>query len=327
MITREYVLDGQVRRWAAMSSALTPASQGGGGGGGDPFDPFAPLGGDAFGNAASLPETLVSQFLPWARKVDKPGFIQAWFESEMGVTFPEGSWIRYQESGSILAMHNTAENQSLLQSALIKRELLSFQVNIRFRLLAFPVEQIDSLDRKYPAGIPGKEIITMWQEGEGKTLGRQGVSTINGVNAIVECVTEVIYPTQMVTAASDGDETPVYGGHETRNVGFILNVTPMVQLNPNLINLTMIPEHAEKLQDKQEELPAELRPMVPLFDSLNLTTSTIQRNGKPQVIAHSTSRDGQQVYYLVVSATLNDIEGSPLGITPPLSAPKEEKQP
>ncbi|MGA0332347.1 MAG: hypothetical protein ACO3NW_00145 [Kiritimatiellia bacterium] len=144
------------------------------------------------------------------------------------------------------------------------------------------------------------------QKGNSDLLSAPRLTTVHGVNAIIEVVEEIIYPTEFDITENDveftttGDGEPNFflpptvepGGFETRNVGVILNVTPTVNADNYTINLVMMPEIAElvdwlqygssiPLGDGTEYL---VNIPQPVFASRNITTSMIVWDGHTVVM-------------------------------------------
>jgi general secretion pathway protein D len=150
------------------------------------------------------------------------------------------------------------------------------------------------------------------QKGNLDLLSAPRVTTINGVNAVIEIVREIIYPTEFDVSENDinlnnqgGGQQPggagaipfipptvIPGAFETREVGVILNVTPTVSPDNYTINLTMLPEIAELVGWLQYGstigLPDgsvfEVNMPQPLFASRNVTTSLIVWDGHTVVM-------------------------------------------
>lgn len=146
------------------------------------------------------------------------------------------------------------------------------------------------------------------QRGNSDLLSAPRVTTINGVNAIIEVVNEIIYPTEFdVTqndiqvqggGGTDATGAPVFipptvipGGFEVRQVGVILNVTPTVSADNYTINLTMLPEIAELVDWIQYGTQVPIGDQVftvnmpqPVFASRNVTTSMIVWDGHTVVM-------------------------------------------
>jgi general secretion pathway protein D len=91
------------------------------------------------------------------------------------------------------------------------------------------------------------------QRGNSDLLSAPRITTRSGVNATIQVVREIIYPTEFEvtqpTIQSEGNlvtpPTVTPGSFETREVGVILNVTPTVGPDGYTIDLTMVPEVAE----------------------------------------------------------------------------------
>jgi general secretion pathway protein D len=91
------------------------------------------------------------------------------------------------------------------------------------------------------------------QHGGADLLSAPRVTTRSGVNAQIQVVREIIYPTEFEvtqpTVQSEGalvtPPTVTPGSFETREIGVILNVTPTVGPDGYTIDLVMVPEVAE----------------------------------------------------------------------------------
>jgi hypothetical protein len=298
----------------------------------DPFGGGDPFAGDPFGGGPTPSRNVsLESDLPWARKTANPEFLKQYISHHLGITFPEGSWISYQRAGHILHMHNTEANHAWLRFGLIQNRYMEYNIQLTLRMITFPDDLIDPLDRKHPAGIPDAELISLWQSGKGKTLSSQNIKTINGVNAIIQCVEEIRYPTEIDAVPPSEDEKrkqsdalkKVYGGVETRSVGAILNVNPTVSQNLNRLNLVLLPEVAS-LKGNNPLHPEELQPITPIFKSMNVTTSVVIENGSSQIIGISTDIIPNQWVVLILGASLTDESGHPMRIPvfPPTQAPE-----
>jgi general secretion pathway protein D len=144
------------------------------------------------------------------------------------------------------------------------------------------------------------------QEGNSDLLSAPRVTTINGVNAIIEVVEEIIYPTEFDVTENDIEIQPglgaageavfvpptvIPGGFETREVGVILNVTPTVGADNYTINLVMLPEIAELVDWIQygTQVPVGDQTFIvnmpqPVFASRNITTQMIVWDGHTVVM-------------------------------------------
>ena len=145
------------------------------------------------------------------------------------------------------------------------------------------------------------------QHGGTDLLSAPRVTTRSGVNAQIQVVKEIIYPTEFdvtqPTMNSDGNVTmsPVVtpGTFETRETGVILNVTPTVGPDGYTIDLVMAPEVAELVDwiqygsqitvetgvvgARQQNTYLFNMPM-PIFTSRNVTTSIVIWDGQTVVM-------------------------------------------
>ncbi len=148
------------------------------------------------------------------------------------------------------------------------------------------------------------------QKGGADLLSAPRVTTKTGVNAQIQVVKEIIYPTEFEvtqpTVQSQGDlvtpPTVTPGSFETREVGVILNVTPTVGPDGYTIDLTMVPEVAELVDWIQygSEITVETGATdttggrqsrtyrfnipQPVFSSRNVTTSIVIWDGQTVVM-------------------------------------------
>lgn len=144
------------------------------------------------------------------------------------------------------------------------------------------------------------------RKGNTDLLSAPRVTTINGVNAIIQVVEEIIYPTEFDITENDIEiqggvgtaaqpifipPTVIPGGFETRSTGVILNVTPTVSADNYTINLVMLPEIAELVRWIQygTQIPVGEETFTvnipqPVFASRNITTSMIVWDGHTVVM-------------------------------------------
>lgn len=138
------------------------------------------------------------------------------------------------------------------------------------------------------------------QHGGTDLLSAPRVTTRSGVNAQIQVVREIIYPTEFdltqPTVDTDGHVTmaPIVtpGTFQTRETGVILNVTPTVGPDGYTIDLVMAPEVAELVDWIQygssitisgSDLYFFNMPM-PVFTSRNVTTSIVIWDGQTVVM-------------------------------------------
>jgi general secretion pathway protein D len=143
------------------------------------------------------------------------------------------------------------------------------------------------------------------QKGNSDLLSAPRITTRSGVNAQIQVVTEIIYPTEFevtepslqTSNASDGGNnlvtppTVTPGSFQTREVGVILNVTPTVGPDGYTIDLTLAPEVAELVDWLQygSTISAGGQTFTfnipqPVFASRNVTTSIVVWDGQTVVM-------------------------------------------
>jgi general secretion pathway protein D len=148
------------------------------------------------------------------------------------------------------------------------------------------------------------------QKGNSDLLSAPRITTRSGVNAQIQVVTEIIYPTEFevteptiassTTIVSDGNAaggglvtppTVTPGSFQTREVGVILNVTPTVGPDGYTIDLTLAPEVAELVDWLQygSTISAGGQTFTynipqPVFASRNVTTSIVVWDGQTVVM-------------------------------------------
>ncbi|HPC19435.1 MAG: hypothetical protein KBC66_09335 [Kiritimatiellae bacterium] len=138
------------------------------------------------------------------------------------------------------------------------------------------------------------------QHGGTDLLSAPRVTTRSGVNAQIQVVKEIIYPTEFdltqPTVDSDGNVTmaPIVtpGTFETRETGVILNVTPTVGPDGYTIDLVMAPEVAELVDWIQYGSSITISGSdvyffnmpQPVFTSRNVTTSIVIWDGQTVVM-------------------------------------------
>lgn len=150
----------------------------------------------------------------------------------------------------------------------------------------------------------GVVIQALSQHGGTDLLSAPRVTTRSGINAQIQVVREIIYPTEFdltqPTVDSDGNVTmaPVVtpGGFETRETGVILNVTPTVGPDGYTIDLVMAPEVCELVDwiqygsvitinsNEGESNTYTLNMPQPVFTSRNVTTSIVIWDGQTVVM-------------------------------------------
>lgn len=119
------------------------------------------------------------------------------------------------------------------------------------------------------------------QKGGADLLSAPRVTTRSGVNAQIQVVQEIRYPTEYEEQSLDAGQfdiafrAPLPTAFETREVGVILNVTPTVGPDGYTIDLTLVPEVAELSGWIDYGPPGRYPILQPVFSSRNITTSIV----------------------------------------------------
>lgn len=144
------------------------------------------------------------------------------------------------------------------------------------------------------------------QKGGSDLLSAPRITTRSGVNAQIQVVQEIIYPTEFESEVITIDREVAGGGtiqerlvtvtpgsFETRETGVILNVTPTVGPDGYTIDLTLVPEVSELVDwiqygsviDTDENgNPVGYNIPQPVFSSRNVTTSIVVWDGATVVM-------------------------------------------
>ena len=172
--------------------------------------------------------------------------VKAFFEG-LGVSWPEGSSIKFVPSLNKLIVKNTPENVAVFESIMSVRGDVPNQIEIEVQIVEFNMTDIDTLARN---GIIDAEALKRLREaGKAKLLYAPKIITQSGQEATVKGCTEVIYPATFsiygssVTNTNDTVDAvlPVAEPRrfQTREVGIRLTVLPEVAADGSMINLTL----------------------------------------------------------------------------------------
>lgn len=246
------------------------------------------------------------------------------FYRKCGVSFPKGAYVAYDPRASLLHHFNTEENQKRFGQIVRQIEGIPCQVQFDAAFVDFPRAQIERLARGNGRAAPDTAaLLELWKSGQGTLLHSLKLTTRSGVNAQVQSVSEVIYPTEFRTpdATNSADAAtsalPVPDAFNTREVGAILNVTPTVGPDNRTIDVVMAPEITAPPEWRMltvTGIDADGRDLVlevpqPVFHSRNITTCIVLQDGETAVLGGMNSPQGDTVTYLFLTATLTDSKG------------------
>ena len=236
-----------------------------------------------------------------------------------------GSYIFYSVETSALWMYNTPENHKKLAACLRATNVIPNQVEIDTSFVAFPLQDIETVARRSPRATPvAEDIRELWRTGKGRLLGSTMTLTRSGVNAILKGVEEIIYPTEYEYAGGATNAVVsgwfIPGSFETREVGTVMNVTPVVGPDGRTIDLTLVPELCENgiwrdvVAKGSEPSGAVSRVEMsqPVFHSRNVTTSVMLTDGETVIMGGLPDRTGREITYIFLTARLLDTSGKPV---------------
>lgn len=223
-----------------------------------------------------------------------------------GIDLPEGTTVRYDpKTGRVTVRFLRWSNPFRTY-----RRSPFTNVRVRVWIAQFDQQRLDQLDRQLPGGLNGEVLAKLWRAGEGKTVFKESLVTVSGVNAVNERVEDVSYPVASASKDKETGKEKVNWQYEPRLFGHILNATPQVNPDNRTINLILVPE-AVVLNGNRENIPARLREFLPLFSAMNLSTQVVVDSGSTLAVATVTSPDGKHRNVILVSASLED----PIGRT------------
>jgi hypothetical protein len=237
---------------------------------------------------------------------------------QLGIAFPDGAWVRHLPALHRIFVLNTPDNHELLR--LVLDVARPTQVAIDYAWIDLPLADIEAATRASAAIVLSDvDILALWKAGKGRLANAGRLVTRSGVNAQNQCVHEILYATDYDEAASPATNAVpreqhllIPGSWETRQAGFILNVTPTVGPEGERIDMTLVPEHTELVRWSVDASPQPGTAVPqPLFHTQQVTTSLMLQTGHTTAFGGWTSPDGSQLSYLVLRATVVDAEMKP----------------
>lgn len=259
------------------------------------------------------------------------------FFIKSGIPFPPGASVTYNQRLSALAIVNTPENLKLVDRVVGALCCESPpQVTVEVRFLQLPrtlAEDLFADDEGLSKACIIKEkvlkrITQLGRQGKITELAQPKLTTVSGNTAQVKSVKEFRYPTEFNVLGSGsitnkpstagGAYTAVVpyepGAFETREVGYLLNVTPTIGLDDTTINLTLVPEIssvAPKMRQYTVSVPTgKVTVEQPEFGSYQTTTTVLLKSGQTMLLAvmDPVAEDGKltqnNVVFVLLSATI-----------------------
>lgn len=231
--------------------------------------------------------------------------------------------------GAFVSVQGSAQTDDFTGAAMFETVP---QVEVEAKFIAFTKSHVDALIQKESGGCVSVETLQeLFKDGKARILFAPRLMTKSGANAEVKAVTECIYPTDFMAAGF-----PVSGSNETallektlvmpadfqvRDVGVILNVTPVVSADGNDIELVLMPQivcepvwkdYGSTYIDasgRQQQVKME----QPLFSSRVIATAITVENGGTVLLGGGMNfrEDDEEVVYVFVTARTVDNQGKP----------------
>ena len=194
-------------------------------------------------------------------------------------------------------------------------------IEVRVSFVEFPAKVIARESVVAKTGVLPHAVVTaLWVAGEGELLHTMSITTRNGLAAEIKQVEEIIYPTEfeVVPATNPKDKEGTRAlplirpsNLETREVGYVLNVTPTLAGDSNRIAVTISCEHSRLVEwnDVGPDIDGSgfgtIEAVIeqPIFASFNTTTTVLLEEGESFVLGGAPTKDEDHAVYMILSAS------------------------
>lgn len=250
-----------------------------------------------------------------------------------GMGFPSGAFIRDESNQGRVILRNTPAEHAKFRrlSVVINSDNHELQVAADFSFVAFERTDVEKVARQNASAAPSSEaLIALWKAGKGRLVATQTIVTRSGVNAQLQAVEEIIYPTEFAGGATGNTNTPVQlttpvlipGVFETREVGVVVNFTPTIGPDGRTMDLVIAPEISELAETNRftatfgpENAQQLTSAEQPVFRTAKITTSVVMRDGATLVLGDIAPHGLKERYYLFLTARIVDATGGKPGET------------
>jgi hypothetical protein len=233
---------------------------------------------------------------------------------EGGIVFTEGTSVGFDDESSLIVVTHRYSVQPQVRQILKAKGLLGGQVEqvtIEARFLKMSRTLAEELFDD-EGGLSKscflnekilKRIMDLGRKGKIVELARPKLTTVSGNTAQVKAVREHRYPTDVVsfvpgqrstnTTTGSVSVTPATpsapGSFETREIGYLLNVTPVISPDGSVIGLTLVPEISSVApKPRQYSLTTPSGKVTieqPEFSSYQTTTTVQMKSGQTMLLA------------------------------------------
>lgn len=233
------------------------------------------------------------------------GTVLNWIARELNVQLLPGSQANLEAIESALVVRTTPKHHDELQKALRSAYLVPLTIHVRLRTVEFDAELIDKLDRRSRGGVTPAEIVQAWRNGHGTVLDAASIQCAPDVEAKVEGQESVVYPMEKWGPPMQ------YGAVETREIGVSLHVQAKAFPQRGVIELQVSLERSVS-KGKRRNVASEIQSLLPVFGGITTKGRIQVEHGSTLVTGSSSSKDGKQRIYVLVSACFVDGDGKTL---------------
>lgn len=247
--------------------------------------------------------------------------------SDLGVSWPTGSSIKFMRAIGKLSVANTEENLQTFERCLAKLNVWPYQIEIELVFLSCDRRQISDLG---PDGVSVASLTALWTNGDAELLAAPRVLTQSGQPTTIKGVTACVYPTDYKVCgtgcATNTNSTATAfmvepRDFKTRELGASLKAVSEVSPDGNLIDVSIEPEFVEApvweqfggtFMDADGKTQQTNMPQ-PQFHLYNGKLTVLATNGNRLLLGGGIpSRDGQRLVYMLLTVRLVSPEGEPL---------------
>lgn len=231
---------------------------------------------------------------------------------ENDVALSTNSVVHYSESSALLSLTTSEDTHDAVRKMFRRLEIVSSAIRVDFAHIVFKRSDIERLALGTSAAVPlPSDILTLWRAKKGRSEISSSFYVNSGVNAQLQSVQEIPYPAEeydkVIPLQKPSTNTFMCGPpiqFETRQVGWIINITATVRENLDEIDVTTVPEVTWPLDDNWKSVKTFTRP--PIFSSRQISTSLRVRSGVPWVSGGFRELPTDDISYFIMTCTVDE---------------------
>lgn len=226
---------------------------------------------------------------------------------------PTNAMVHYSADSTLLSVATPEASHRTVRSMLRRLGILASAIRIDFAHIVFKRSDIDRVVmRNDTATASPSDILALWREKKGRSEISSTFYVYSGVNSQLQSVQEIPYPAEaydnLIPLQKPTTNQLICGAplqFETRQVGWIVNVTASLCDNLDEIDVIMTPEVTWPLDDNWRKTKTFTRP--PIFSTRQVSTSLRVRSGVPWVSGGFRELPTDDVSYFICTCTAEDI--------------------